>query len=103
MICCAAADKASNGAVFNVSDGKPGTMTDWFNQVADALQLPRPPQISMQEAEQQMSSGMLSYLKESRRIDSSRLMSELNVELQYDTTAKGIPASLLAENSLKDQ
>ncbi|MEZ5479459.1 MAG: hypothetical protein R3E95_18840 [Thiolinea sp.] len=37
-------------------------MTDYFNQVADYAGLPRPPQVSLQEAQQQMSAGMLSYL-----------------------------------------
>ncbi len=93
MICMAAADKANGGDIFNVSDGSPGTMTDWFNQVADFLSLPRPPQISMQQAEQEMSAGMLSYLKESRRIDNSKLLKELQVKLKYPTIKQGIPAS----------
>jgi len=93
MICTVAAEKAKNGEIFNVSDGHPGTMTDWFNQVADFLQLPRPPQISMQQAEQTMSAGMLSYLKESRRIDNTKLLEELEITLQYETIQKGILAS----------
>lgn len=92
-ICIAAANKASNGEIFNVSDGNPSTMTDWFNQVADYLQLPRPPQISMQQAEQEMSAGMLSYLKESRRIDNDKMLKELGISLQYETIRKGIAAS----------
>ena len=94
MICMAAADKAENGEIYNVSDGHPGTMTDWFNQVADFLKLPRPPQISMQQAEQEMSAGMLSYLKESRRIENSKMLKELKIELQYPTIQQGIPASV---------
>jgi len=96
MICMTVAEKAPNGDIYNVSDGHPGTMTDWFNQVADFLQLQRPPQISMQQAEQQMSAGMLSYLKESRRIDSTKLQNTLGVSLMYETIAKGIPASVEA-------
>ena len=92
MICMVAAERAKNAAIYNVSDGNPGTMTDWFNQVADFLSLRRPPQISMQQAEQQMSPGMLSYLKESRRIDNTRLIEELGISLMYETIAKGIPA-----------
>ncbi len=91
MICMTAAEKANSPAVFNVSDGHPGTMTDWFNQVADYLELPRPPQISMQQAEQEMSTGMLSYLKESRRIDSSKIIQQLGITLQYPTIQQGIP------------
>lgn len=94
MICQVAAEKAKSAEIYNVSDGHPDTMTNWFNQVADYLKLPRPPQISMQQAEQQMSVGMLSYLKESRRIDNSKLINELGINLNYDTIEKGIPASL---------
>lgn len=97
MICMAAAEKANGSDIFNVSDGSPGTMTDWFNQVADFLSLPRPPQISMQQAEQEMSTGMLSYLKESRRIDSSKLISELKITFMYQTIEEGIPASIESE------
>jgi len=93
MICRVAAEKAQSGEIFNVSDGCPGTMTDWFNQVADFLDLPRPPQISMQEAEQVMSAGMLSYLKESRRIDNSKLLEELEISLAYKNIKEGISAS----------
>jgi len=94
MICLVAANKAKHAEIFNVSDGKPGTMTDWFNQVADFLELPRPPQISMQQAEREMSAGMLSYLKESRRIDNSKMLKQLDITLQYESIGKGIPASL---------
>jgi len=93
MICMTAMQHAKSGEVFNVSDGNPGTMTDWFNQVADFLELPRPPQVSMQEAEKVMSAGMLSYLKESRRIDNSKMLKELNIELAYKTIKQGIRAS----------
>jgi len=93
MICVAAAKQAKSGEVFNVSDGHPGTMTDWFNQVADFLGLPRPPQVSMQEAEQVMTAGMLSYLKESRRIDNTKMLKELNIKLKYEMIKDGIQAS----------
>jgi len=94
MICLVAAKKAVNGEIYNVSDGQPGTMTDWFNQVADFLNLPRPPQVSMQEAEQVMTAGMLSYLKESRRIDNSKMLKELDIKLQYKTIKQGIAGSM---------
>jgi len=94
MICQLAAQRAKSGEIFNVSDGHPSTMTDWFNQVADFLQLPRPPQISMQEAEQVMTAGMLSYLKESRRIDNAKMLADLKIDLAYKTIKEGIPASV---------
>jgi len=89
-ICVAAAERGQAGAVYNVSDGHPGTMTGWFNAVADELGLPRPPQISLQQAETEISAGMLSYLKESRRISNEKMLEELGVELMYPDLKKGI-------------
>jgi len=94
MICMTAAQQGKSGEIFNVSDGNPGTMTDWFNQVADFLELPRPPQVSMQEAQKAMTAGMLSYLKESRRIDNSKMLKQLKISLAYKTLAEGIRASV---------
>lgn len=92
-ICVAAAERGQPGAVYNISDGHPGTMTEWFNAVADHLDLTRPPQISLTEAETQVSAGMLSYLKESRRISNRKVIEELGVELAYTDLKLGLGAS----------
>lgn len=89
-ICLAAMQLGRSGEVYNVSDGQPGTMTDYFNKVADHLGLTRPPQISLAEAETRVSVGMLSYLKESRRIDNSKMLKELNIQLRYPTLEAGL-------------
>lgn len=65
-------------------------MTDYFNQVADYAGLPRPPQISMSAAQAAMSPGMLSYLQESRRIRNDKLLTELNIRLQYPSLTAGL-------------
>ncbi|WP_126457089.1 SDR family oxidoreductase [Sulfuriflexus mobilis] len=92
-ICVAAAERGQPGAVYNISDGHPGTMTEWFNAVADHLGLSRPPQISLTEAETQVSAGMLGYLKESRRISNRKMIEELGVELAYTDLRLGLGAS----------
>lgn len=91
--CLAAAEHGSDGAVYNIADGNPSTMTDYFLQVAELLQLPAPEQISLRQARQQMSAGMLSYLAESRRLDNRRLREELHVTLRHPTLETGLPAS----------
>jgi hypothetical protein len=48
----------------------------------------------MQEADTQLSAGMLSYLQESRRLTNRRLVEELGVSLRYPTLDDGIKASL---------
>jgi nucleoside-diphosphate-sugar epimerase len=98
MICVAAADKAppdsQRSAIYNVSDGKPGTMSRYFKDIALALGLPQPPEVDMATARQELSAGMLSYLQESRRIDNSKLINELGVQLQYPDFAVGLAACL---------
>lgn len=82
------------GAVYNISDGHPGTMTDYFNRVADAAGLPRPPQVDRETARREFKPGMLSYLAESKRIDNTRMREELGVAPRYPDLETGLPASL---------
>jgi nucleoside-diphosphate-sugar epimerase len=89
-VCLAAADRASDGEIFNVSDGQPGTMTQYFNAAADLLGLPRPPQVSMVEARQVMTPMMLSYLTETRRMDNRKMLAKLGVTLCYPDLASGL-------------
>ncbi len=94
QVCVAAAEKGAAGEIFNVSDGQPGTMTEYFLAIAEWVGLPRPPQISMDEAKKVMTPLMLSYLTESRRMDNRRMLSRLGVKLRYPTLAEGLKASL---------
>ena len=92
QVCLTAMARAPDGALYNVSDGQPGNMADYFNRVADWAGLPRPPEITLAEAQQALSPGMLSYLRESRRLDSRRLQEELGVVLRYPDLASGLAA-----------
>jgi nucleoside-diphosphate-sugar epimerase len=91
-ICLAAMDKGEDGDIFNVSDGQESTMTEYFTAVADLHDLPRPKQISMAEAEREMNPLMLSYLKESRRMDNAKMKTQLEIELLYPTLEEGLKA-----------
>ena len=86
-ICVAAMHSPVADTVYNVSDGHPGNMTDYFFRVADAAGLPRPPEVSREEAQTVLSAGMLSFLQDSRRMDNSKLLKELGIELQYPDLA----------------
>ncbi|GFE58868.1 SDR family oxidoreductase [Geobacter sp. AOG1] len=92
-VCLAAAEKGEAGEIFNVSDGHPGTMTEYFNAVADALGYPRPRQVTMEEAREVMSPLMLSYVSESRRMDNSKMLTRLGIKLLYPTLADGMRKS----------
>jgi nucleoside-diphosphate-sugar epimerase len=96
-VCVAAMDRAPSGAVYNVSDGHPGNMADYFNRVADLVGVPRPPVVRLADAGGQLSEGLLSYLRESRRLDNRRMLRELGVTLRYPTLDTGLPACLAAD------
>lgn len=90
QICVAAAERGKAGELYNVSDGRPSTMSRYFKDIARAYDLSLPPEVSLEEAQQVMSAGMLSYLKESRRLDNRKLIEELRVELQYPSFEVGL-------------
>ncbi|QIK36993.1 SDR family oxidoreductase [Caldichromatium japonicum] len=97
-ICIATMARAPNGAIYNVSDGHPTSMTDYFLRLADAAGLPRPPLIPMSQAPTQVSTAMMSYLSESRRLSNRRLREELGVELRYPTLDEGLAQALKPDN-----
>ena len=90
VVCVKAAQRAADGDIFNVSDGQPGTMTQFFNAICDLLNLPRLPQVSMAEARQVMNPMMLSYLSETRRMDNRKMLDELGITLQYPDLEAGL-------------
>ncbi len=87
-VCVAAAERGQG--IYNVSDGNPSTMTDYFNRVADLYGLPRPPQINLAEAQTRLSAEMMSYLNESRRLDNRKMLGELHVRLRYPSLREGL-------------
>jgi nucleoside-diphosphate-sugar epimerase len=89
-VCVAAADRGGDGEVYNVSDGQPGTMTQYFNQIADLLGLPRPPLLAMAEARKMMTPMMLSYLSEARRMDNRKMLDQLAIDLLYPDLLSGL-------------
>ena len=90
VVCVKAAEKAADGDIFNVSDGQPGTMTQYFNLVSALLDLPILPQVDMEEAKRVMNPMMLSYLTETRRMDNRKMVDQLGVTLRYPNLAAGL-------------
>jgi nucleoside-diphosphate-sugar epimerase len=89
-VCEAAMVRGRDGEAYNVSDGQPGNMRDYFDRVADAFGLERPPEVSLDDARAQLSAGMLSYLAESRRLDNGKMLDHFNLELRYPDLASGL-------------
>ncbi len=100
-ICLAAAKKGVPGAVYNASDGHPCTMSEYLITLADMLGFDAPPVISFDEAQEQMSPGMLAFIKESKRLDNNRMLKELDIRLRYPDMSKGLMASIEAMNELE--
>ena len=87
-----AAFRGKPNRAYNVSDDSELTMGEWFDAVADAFRLPRPPRVSREEAEAHIAPQLLSFMSESRRLCNARLKSELRLHLKYP-----VPQLLLAE------
>lgn len=78
------------GAAYNVSDGAPTTMTDYFLQCAALLGLPAPQQIALAEARERLSPMLVSFFEESKRIDPAALKG-LGFAPRHANLASGLP------------
>lgn len=93
-ICVKTAVTGDHSEIFNVSDGDPQKVTDYYFTLADMLGLEHPPTISMEEAIRTLSPMRLSFLRESRRIVNRKLVASLGISLRYPTLKAGLKASL---------
>jgi nucleoside-diphosphate-sugar epimerase len=89
-ICLAVARKCNADDLFNICDGHPDTLTDYFTAAAKLLELPPPPQITLAEAHSLMTPLMLTYVREGHRISNNRLLNRLGIHLRYPTLADGL-------------
>jgi nucleoside-diphosphate-sugar epimerase len=78
--------------VLNVVDDGEQKMGDYFDRVADAVGLPRPPRMPRALLIREVSPMLYSFMSESRRIENQRMKRELRLRLAYPT-----PATLLAK------
>lgn len=92
--CAVALERGRANRAYNVSDDSDLPMGDWFDKLADAFGLPRPPRVSRQEAQTRLSPQLLSFLNESRRLVNRRMKRELGLRLRYPTVDAGIADAL---------
>lgn len=85
--------KGAAGAAYNISDGHPTTMTDYFLRCAALLGLPAPAQIGIEAARTRLSPMLVSFFEESKRITPTRLTA-LGFELRHADLASGLPQCL---------
>ncbi|CAH2796997.1 MAG: Nucleoside-diphosphate-sugar epimerases [uncultured Caballeronia sp.] len=69
--------------VVHASDDSDLRMGDYFDLVADAFGLPRAPRVSREQAETRLEPMMLSFMRESRRLQNTRLRDEMRYTLRY--------------------
>ena len=58
---------------------------------------PKPPLISMSEAERMLSPSIMSFMKESKRLKNDKLLRETGLTLRYPDLKSGLKASLGSE------
>ena len=89
-IAVAAMEKGQHGAIYHACDGQPGTMAEYFKAVAEKAGLPAPAEISLTEAADKLSPGMMSYMRESRRLSNEKTLRELGIKLDFPTLEEGL-------------
>lgn len=73
--------------VYHASDDSELKMGAYFDAVADAHGLARPPRLPREQLRQVVTPALLSFMSESRRLRNGRLKNELGVRLRYPTVA----------------
>jgi nucleoside-diphosphate-sugar epimerase len=73
--------------IYHAVDDSDIKMGDYFDAVADAHGLPRPPRLARAELAQAVTPTLLSFMAESRRLSNGRMKRELGVRLRYPTVA----------------
>ena len=89
-ICATALRKGRPGRVYHAVDESVLKMGEYFDAVADAFGLPRPPRVTWKMAQASLSPELLSFMGESRRLSGARLKKELGVRLRYPTVGSAL-------------
>jgi nucleoside-diphosphate-sugar epimerase len=82
--------RALPNRVYHAVDDSEMKMAEYFDAVADAYQLPRPPRLPRAELQQVVTPALLSFMSESRRLRNGRIQRELGVRLRYPTVADAL-------------
>ncbi len=92
--CVTALERGRANRSYNIGDDSDIRMGDWFDKLADAFGLPRPPRATRAEVKTMLSPLLLSFMGESRRLVNTRMKRELKLQLRYPTVDDGIAAVL---------
>lgn len=79
--------RALPNRVYHAVDDSDMKMAHYFDAVADAFQLARPPRLPRAALQQVVTPALLSFMSESRRLLNGRIKRELGVRLRFPTVA----------------
>lgn len=97
--CCIAALSSDVPAgIYNVGDDDHRSSTWFTGEVARQLGLPLPPEISRERANVEFSPQRLSFMSDSRRVDTTKMRDVLGVTPRFANPEDGIRVSLAAES-----
>ena len=92
QVLAASIDRPNPGAIYNLCDDDPAAPEDVIAHAAILLGLPVPPAVPFNEAE--MTPMARSFYAESKRVDNTRIKTELGVTLLYPDYRSGLEALL---------
>lgn len=85
------------GAVYNVCDDEPAPAADVVAFACELLGVDAPPLVPFHQAAGEMSPMALSFWRDNRRVDNSRIKGELGVRMKFPDYRAGLRAVLAAE------
>lgn len=85
------------GRIYHAVDDTHMLMADYFDTVADAFALPRPPRVAREQLAAQVSPMLLSFMSESRRMANARIKEELGVRLRHPQVGPAVAAMALVK------
>lgn len=89
--------RPDSGAIYNVCDDEPAPPAEVTAFACDLLGIAPPPLVPFAEATAAMSPMALSFWRDNRRVDNTRIKADLGVRLAYPTYREGLRAVLAAE------
>lgn len=89
--------RALPGRIYHAVDDTQMKMADYFDTVADAFAMPRPPRVAREQLAAAVSPMLLTFMSESRRISNARIKQELGVRLRYPQLAPAVAAMALVK------
>lgn len=99
QVCFNAMQATCHNHIFNVADGNPTSMSDYFFKIAEYAGLAEPKCVPLAQAEQSLSPAMLSFINESKRMRIDKMLELLKVKLVFPDLQSGLSAHFAKLNT----